>query len=325
VIDKLDLRIPRHAPFSPAFQRLYRELRAMEKGPFHPSKHYEYAGDLREYGHHVRLSLYCQMDKVGNHKLELIDVGLMSRNEIRREIGQIFEIDPGPLGIMRVDFAVDVPNLALQWFRETVRVEHKRFRAAVTGERFFSEMGNGDIQTLYFGKRPNLVRIYDKQAEYRHQYRTLIRNMSRSGDPGFESPSFESLYKSNLDSILTRVERQIGGRIPTEVGTLEQVIATPFEFQPFAKLKIIDHAAIVEPDSSLSFETYCTGMHLRSIAENDGMQALNAFLSKHTKGNTSWARKKYQRFLPSASPNAGLTGTELQARFEASLTRQLSA
>ena len=62
MIDKLDLRIPHFTEFAPSFGRIYRELRALEKGPFHPSKYYGYAGDLREYGHNVRLNLYCMMD-----------------------------------------------------------------------------------------------------------------------------------------------------------------------------------------------------------------------------------------------------------------------
>jgi hypothetical protein len=165
VPDKLDLRVPRPIPFTPAFQRLYRELQALEKGPFHPSKYYEYVGDLREYGFSVRLNLYCQMDKAGNHKIEMIDVGQMNRTRIIREVQEIFDVDALSLPVMRVDFAVDVPDLPLQWFRETVRIEHKRFRAAVTGEPFYSEMGKGVIQTLYFGKRPNVIRIYDKLAE----------------------------------------------------------------------------------------------------------------------------------------------------------------
>jgi hypothetical protein len=320
VIDKLDLRIPRHAQFTPSFGRLYPELRALEKGPFHPSKYYEVSGDLREYGQNVRLSLYCQMDTVGNHKVELIDVGKMSRREILNEIGSIFEVNPPALEVMRVDFAVDVPELPLRWFRETVRVERKRFRAAVTGEPFFSEMGNGDIQTLYFGKRPNLIRIYDKLAEYKHQYRMMIRNLEKGAEP----PSFESVYgDSSPDSHLTRVERQIGGRIPTQVATLRQVLA-PAEFRPFEKLKIINHEPMPERDSSWSFETYCTGMFLRSIAENDGMQALKAFISKQSKGNVSWAWKKYESFLPSSSLASGISETELQRRFEESLTRQMS-
>jgi len=293
----------------------------MERGPFRTAKHYEYAGDLREYGLNVRLNLYCQMDKVGNHKLELIDVGTMKRSDIFREVVSIFDVDPRTLGIMRIDLAVDVPNVPVQWFRETVQAQRKRFRSAVTGDRFYAEMGTGGIQTLYFGKRPNVIRIYDKRAEYMAQYRNAIRKLGK----GFESPSFESVMGfSYPDSNLTRVERQFGARIPSELATLGNVCAEGFECKPFANLKIIDHATLPEPNSNVSFETHCTGMYLRSIAENDGMQALQTFISKHSKGNVAWARKKYRSYLPSATLESGLTSATLQARFAESLARQMS-
>jgi hypothetical protein len=322
VTDKLDLRVLRHTPFTPSFKRLYSELRALKNGPFHPSKYYEYSGDLREYGFNVRLNLYCQMDKAGNHKVELIDVAQMRRTQILQEIGQLFDINALSLPVMRVDFAVDVPDLPLQWFRDTVRVEHKRFRAAVTGQPFYSEMGKGCIQTLYFGKRPNLIRIYDKQAEYQDQYRTLVRKLGKDVEP----PSFESVFGlSNRDSVLTRVERQMGGRIPPEVATLRQVIESGFAFKPFSRLKIIDHPPTPELDSHVSFETRCTGLYLQSIAQSDGMQAANSFISKYSNGNASWVRKKYEFFLASASRTTGITEAELQRRFEESLARQMAA
>ena len=323
MIDKLDLRVPRLTPFTPSFARLYRELQDMQNGPFHSSKLYEYVADLREYGHQIRLSLYCQMDKAGNHKIELIDVGKMSRADILREITSIFDIDAEGLATMRVDFAIDIPDYPLQWFRETVRVENKRFRAAVTGERFYSEMGTGEIQTLYFGKRPNLIRIYDKQAENRKQYRDLKRSMERSGADTSTMPTFESIFGTSQDAVVTRVERQIGGRIPPEIATLGQVIDPASEYRAFTKLKILDHAAMPEQDSSLPFETRCTGEFLRHMALNDGMQAVNAYIAKHSNGNTAWARRKYQRFLPSASSPFRLTQAALQSHFAASMDRQL--
>jgi hypothetical protein len=267
------------------------------------------------------LNLWCSRDKVGNHKLELIDVGKMSQNQILQEIGGIFELDPYSLGVMRVDYAVDVPDLPVQWFRESVRVEHKRHRAAVTSEPYYHESGTVDIQTLYFGRRPNTIRIYDKQAEYRHQYRTMVRYLGKDVEP----PSFESEYGvSNPDSILTRVERQIVGRVPAEIGTLRQVTDSGSGFRPFSKLKIIDHPATPEDDPDLSFKARSTGRYLRSMIQNDGMQATNAYISKHSNGNAAWARKKYRSFLVPAPSAAGLTGADLQRRFEESLDRQMS-
>lgn len=319
MVDKLDLRIPRHTPFSPAFDRLYPELRSLEKGPFRTSKYYEYVGDLRQYGLNVRLNLYCQMDKTGNHKLELLDVGDMRRDEILREISQVFDVTPEGLEVMRVDFAVDVPGLPIDWFRQVVQVKDKRFRSAVTGERFFCEMGKGELQTLYFGKRPNLIRIYDKKAEYRQQFNKLARKLG----PEFDS-TFEAMFPNAAKhSILTRVERQLGGRIPDEVSTLGKILKSGCEYQPFEKLKIINHAAPLEREQGASFETFCTGQYLREKAERDGMQAVKEFIAKQSNGNTTWAWKKYQSFLPSATAQFGITSAAIQARFADSIRRQL--
>jgi hypothetical protein len=219
---------------------------------------------------------------------------------------------------MRIDFATDVP-LPVNWFRETVRVEHKRFRAAVTGQPFYSEMGKGKIQTLYFGKRPNLIRIYDKLAEYQEQYRILVRKLGKDVEP----PSFESEF-GVADSILTRVERQIGGRIPPEIQTLRHVVESGSNFRPFAKLRIIDHPRSPELDAKLSFEKRCTGLYLQGMRRNDGMQATNAFISKYSKGNPGWVRKKYGSFLSGDADGTGLTEADLQRLFQESLSRQMS-
>jgi len=260
------------------------------------------------------------MNKTGDHKLELIDAGTMQRPEMLREITQIFSVDPLLLSVMRIDFAVDVPNVPLKWFRETVSANNKRFRAAVTGQPFHSEMGNGDIETLYFGKRPNVIRIYDKRAEYAAQYRSAIRKLGKEID----KPTFESVFGFTFpDSNLTRVERQIGGRIPAELETLGNVCAQTFEYKPFASLKIIDHSTFPQRDSNVSFESHCTGLYLRSVAENEGMQALKTLISRYSNGNTAWAWKKYAPYLPAATLESGLTGTALQARFAESLAQQM--
>ena len=62
------------------------------------------------------------------------------------------------------------------------------------------------VETVYFGKRPNCYRIYDKIAEFRYQFARL------KPDEGLEKPPFEELYGyPETGVILTRVERQIGG------------------------------------------------------------------------------------------------------------------
>lgn len=308
------------APFTSEFGRLYRELRAKEKGPFHSSEYYEYAGDLREYSHDVRLNLYCRKQKTGNHKVEVLDVGTKSRSQILREVSAIFDVDPYTLGVMRVDLAVDVRAVPLSWFREAVRVSHKRWRAGMADSQSFNEMGNRDIQTLYYGKRPNLFRIYDKMAEYRSAYRALQRSFK-----GKPIPSFESIYGVPDDeSILTRVERQIGGRVLAQLATLKDVIEGAANFNPFAAFKIASQVAVPLSDSTLPFETLCTANYLRDMASREGMQAIGPFFNQKTNGNSAWAWKKYGPYLACLSESNGLTSSELQGLFEKSIARQFA-
>lgn len=321
-VDKLDLRIPRNAHFTPEFQRLYRELRALDKGPFHAANHYEFVGDLCEYGFSQRLNLYCRRDKVGNHKIELIGVGKMTRTQIFDEVSRVFDFYPRQATVMRVDFAVDIPDIPIQWFREAVRVKHKRFAAALTSKNFYSEMGNGGIQTLNFGKRPGLIRIYDKTAENRQSYSTFIKSLEKDVEP----PSFDSIYGlGSGDRILTRVERQIGTRIPKQIATLADIIDTGGEFMPFAPIKILDHPAQLPEVPDLPFETYCTLRFLRELAQRDGLQAVRTLISRRSNGNPAWAWKKYGPHLPSATHEMGITEAELQARFVESLKRQMTS
>jgi len=318
MIDKLDLRVPRNAPFTPSFQRLYRTLQEMERRPIRAAKLYEYAGDLREYGHNLRLNLYCRMDKVGNHKLELIDVGMMTRTDIMREVVRVFEVDPFELEIQRIDFAVDIPGVPLNWFREAVQVSRKRFRSAITGDRQYCEMGNRGIQTLYFGKRPNLFRIYDKRAEYLHQFQNAVRKLPKDTEPrtfenvmGFTYPEWQ----------LTRVERQLGGRIPDALRTFGNVCDERFAFDPFAPLRVLNQPMPSERDPGDTFETFCTGCYLQVIAKRDGMSGVKNFLREHSNGNTAWALKKYARFLGTESP--GIDSDSIRDRFRASLDAQM--
>jgi hypothetical protein len=78
MIDKVDLRVPGQTPYSPEFQRLYQDLRNDPKGPFRFSQYYLAVADLRPYGYQALLHTHSRLDKEGNHKLELIDTGLLS-------------------------------------------------------------------------------------------------------------------------------------------------------------------------------------------------------------------------------------------------------
>src|SRR5439155_10620589 len=144
---------------------------------------------------------------------ELVDAGSHCFPFFIHEIERIFEVDPYQLEIMRVDLAADVPGISVLWFLTNGRVNFKRFSNAGTGNFEYQQQGQRGPETLYYGKKPNCYRIYNKIREYEHQYRKLARAAGEG-----EIPSFETMFGLSQDNTLTRVERQSGGgRIPHEI------------------------------------------------------------------------------------------------------------
>jgi len=287
MIDKLDVRIPCDTPFHPDFGKLYADLRyEPEKDPFHETRHYLRVADLRPYGYDVALHLGCKHGKHANHKLELFDTGVMPYSRIINEIERVFEMDARKAEVMRIDLATDVEEIPVRWFQPRVKATHKQCIANF-GSAQLVEMGKGGIQTLYFGKRPNLFRIYDKHAEYKHQYAQILRKLGKDS----EAPKFEDLFHvPENGTVITRVERQIGGRIPPELATVGDLVNLP-NYRPFEPLKIV------------------IGSALRFIAHT-------------SKRNTKWVLEKFADFLPSdeeyGTPN-------LDTYFYHSVSRQLAA
>ncbi|HWR35889.1 MAG TPA: hypothetical protein VN622_08490 [Clostridia bacterium] len=321
MIDKLDVRIPSDAPFHPEFNRLYSDLRyEPDKDPFRRTKHYELVGDLREYGHDAILHMSCKWGKRGDHKLELVDTGVMSFSRLVNEIESVFQIDGKGTEVMRLDLAADVKDVPVSWFQSRIKAQHKRYLANF-GSAKFVEMGKGGIQTLYFGKRPNLFRIYDKHAEYLEQYKALLRRLKSDAQiPTFEE--FCGLPENGV--VLTRVERQIGGgRIPEELATVGK-LKNLENFEPFRNLRFVMGGAGEPSEDDYPFETFCTGMYLREKAEKEGMQATHRFISKASKRNTSWALEKYKDFLPPEHETVTANTHHLNELFRQSVTRQLS-
>ncbi|PYX53828.1 MAG: hypothetical protein DMG76_24085 [Acidobacteria bacterium] len=216
--------------------RIERELRT---GHVNPSSHshwlipgrdirearyYGRIDDLRQYG--LNSILCFGHRRTGNHKLEIIGTGTMMLSEIVSEIKKVFELDPMQAEIMRIDFAVDAPGYPVEWFRENTRVARKRYTCDY--DRVVSE--HKRVETLYFGKRPNIFRVYDKTEEQRVEYRRL--NSKRLA--GEFIPTFEERYGHRENEILTRIERQYGGgRVPRRIANLQRLQENAISLNPF--------------------------------------------------------------------------------------------
>jgi hypothetical protein len=317
VIDKLEVRVPGDTPFHPDFSTIFAELRNEPSiNPFRPSRHYQAVADLRPYSYDCIIHLHNRNGKYGNHKLELLDTSAMSLARMTSEIERLFEIHAARCDVTRLDVAADVPGVTVRWFDERVRVKYKQH-----GHKYIDPeqrmLGRG-IQTIYYGKRPNLFRIYDKVAEAKYQYSRIRRRLGT----GCESPSFQELFGFCEDAILTRVERQMGGgKLPPDI----QVVADLpklLSFNPFDTLELTGDGLQEPRPEDYDLTTYLAGMHLRHLVRQIGLQETRRFINRHSQRNGSWYFDKFHDFLPTN----GLSFSEenLLDRFYTSLSRQLA-
>ncbi len=106
-------------------------------------------------------------------------------------------------------------------------------------------MGNVELQTAYYGRRPNCIRVYDKVAEWRKEYAARKRGAGET-----EFPALEAIYGwPESGRILTRVERQIGGgRVPAAIRRLGAMPKVLPSFNPFAAVELTPDGNAALPD-----------------------------------------------------------------------------
>lgn len=325
MIDKVEVRIPPKAQFTKEFREFYPEVRNDPRlNPFRRSLYYESVGDLRKFGYDAVLHMTCIRDRHGSHKLELLDAGRMGYAWMLNEIERVFDLNARRLQLMRLDLAADVQGVPVAWFVRHVRAQYKQFACDIGQVNIenlqYARLGSQVVQTFYLGKRPNCYRVYDKIAEYHHEYARLTRGASDAA----ELPTFEHLYGyPERGVILTRVERQMGsGRVPKQVDTFGKLNAAA-SFNPFDRLRFIGPAAVEHQIEAYGFKAYAIGMFLRNSVEDVGIHRTRALVNKHCGRHWNRISKQYREFLPSA--NAGITAEQLFANYQDSVSRQLVA
>lgn len=337
MIDKLEVRVPAGTPFSRKFERVYSEIAHSEDfyKHFRPSQHYLQVGDLRPLGHSSILHFSNKHGKEGNSKLELLDCGKMGYSQMLDEIEGVFKVNPGALDVMRVDAAADVPNVPVAWFHGAARAKYKQFAQQVSKEKLEIQsdtMGKREIQTLYFGKRPNCIRVYNKIAEFEHEYSGFLRKIQNSADNGpclRAIPTFEEIYQRQRTDVLTRVERQMaGGRIPHKLTIVATLKRHGAEYNPFDKIEFTNSAQMrPEPNPwNYKLKTYAAGMYFRQRIEAEGMHFFRAWVNRHSRRNADKIIKEFRDFLPEEITSApGITEVELFERYRDSFARQMAA
>ena len=130
MIDKSDWRIPYTANLRSDFRFLQNELRyAGLYGTVRRSTHYQGTCDLRTLGIDAILHLYFRGRGEKNHKLEIIDAGEKSIDEMAQLIDCVFDIDPFKLHAMRLDFAADMFGIMRQTGHKTIATLRRYIRS----------------------------------------------------------------------------------------------------------------------------------------------------------------------------------------------------
>jgi len=156
--------------------------------PFTQNFYYGQVVDLRRVAD-VDAFLHLNAKKTGTHKIQIVEAGRKCAGQIAETISRIVNDHPDLLAVSRVDSCADlVDGPEVKWMAQTVRAKSAQWQAEFgtaelrdgKGQKVpWSEMGKREVQTMYIGKRPNCLRVYDKLAERRAEWKKEMRRHER--------------------------------------------------------------------------------------------------------------------------------------------------
>jgi hypothetical protein len=312
VIDKTDFRIPESALPGPVLEKPLEQLKREPVPIFRSSRYYKNVCDLRDhFGVDAVIHLSFRFGKP-NHKVEIVDAGEKTVEQIADILQSLFDVNPWTLELMRVDLAADMGGAPVSWFQDHAYVNRKQYSSRIEKshemELQFVGMGTAIAQTIYAGKRPNLIRIYDKLGEWTMQLRRVERDCKRFNQLLSEmdlteeqrhfgcrvAPTFKEYcrtrgYDYSQGAILTRIERQIGGgRFPEGMQTLGD-LQYAHQFDPFDQLRIGASGPIMDVNSvpdGVPMRNWLAAIGLNTlVAQFGSLQLAHAFVLRHGNGN----------------------------------------
>jgi hypothetical protein len=313
-IDKLELKTPGRSFWTRDLRKIADEA-ASESSYLlqRQGGHYRAVVDMRGYG--LPAQLFLENRWTGSDKLVLVGAGEMSFQDILAIGHALFEPDARDLKIQRLDIAADVPGYPVPWCRDHAFVSRKRARGEIG-----KLCGNGlkrKVETLYFGARPNLIRIYDKKAELRAR----IRRLQKQGKPAAaariaQDPAFQT------DLCITRIERQFTApKIPEQLTTLGSVWDHGRDFYPFGGLEFMSLPATNPIPKHIGASTYLKLNGFRDLINRLGYKGAVDALNQRTGG-------KAQRLIRRLSQKVGgfeqVVPPDLFALYREAFDRQLN-
>ena len=155
MIDKTDFRIPEFALPGPVLEKSLAQLKREPVPIFRSSRFYQNVCDLRDhFGVDAVIHLSLRFGRP-NHKVEIIDAGEKTVEQIADILLSLFDVDPWSLELMRVDLAADVDDVPVSWFQDHAYVNRKQYSSRI--EKSFEtnsvcRNGNGHCADHLCGK-----------------------------------------------------------------------------------------------------------------------------------------------------------------------------
>lgn len=291
-------------------------------------KTYDRRGDFREISDGelpVIIHQGNRFNRKAGDKVELIETGPMTVLDMVSIVQSLYQADALEHTVMRLDLAADVPGLPVQWWRNNTYVGSKQ----VMREWAVANVSSRRAETLTAGNKPNQIRIYDKTRHRRVLLNKELRRLSKADR--HLGMSFEDRWGYSETDVVTRVERQIGGKSAlerfgfTKVGYLYKVDdAEPFNRMVFPRynekmLKGEDAFVRLNPEQRVMAN------YLRGIVERDGLTHARNHLFNMCKQRTQFYRlwKRYRPLIALESKVIPMRPELLQRSFLGSMSRQL--
>ncbi len=156
----------------------------------------------------------------------------------------------------------------------------------VVGKR--SKTGDGLTDGLYYGRNPDLFRMYDKFSEVAYRRRPL------------HFP-FSTWAGNDPPHTVTRVERQLrGAKIPPNLKYFGSLKGAG-EYDPFALIRFEKCCQKPFGESTVRNALAATGLQV--LVETQGLQTARALINKYSRGNASRLMKSLSSSRPVAGPD----------------------
>lgn len=241
------------------------------------------------------------------YRVEFVQVRHLTKWDFAYHLHRAFDISDdafGALKIARVDFAVDIFGVGVEWFLRNARVKYKRTAATFSGWNTKTERG---VQTLTFGSHKDQYRIYNKVAERHARGKEFL---------------YAGMLKGEPPPTTTRIERQCVGRcIPLTVSTLGGLLKNAADFKPFEAL-ILPTVPALSNTEGMDAREWLMSLGIKSALEiSGGLAALRVELNKRSGGHAKRYLDHYSELLRPAVP---LTINDIHKAYRSSTVKQLN-